>query len=69
MLICCAHILETKQHHLIAKEALTSDKRSFLLISFVQFDLIVTENASMKLNNWCLAVEYTRMSTHVNPLE
>ena len=42
-LICRARVLETERYHLIAKEALTGDERSFLLISFVQFDLIVIE--------------------------
>ena len=42
-LIHYAYVLKTEQHHLITEEALNSDKQSFLLISFVQFDLIVTE--------------------------
>ena len=41
-LIRCACILKTERHHLIVEEALTGDERSFLLINFVQFDLIVT---------------------------
>ena len=41
-LIRYARVLETEQHHLIVEEALTSDEQSFLLISFVQFDLVIT---------------------------
>ena len=40
--ICCAHVLETECHHFIAEEALAGDERSFLLVNFVQFDLVVT---------------------------
>ena len=42
LLIRYARVLETEQHHLIVEEALTSDEQSFLLISFVQFDLVIT---------------------------
>ena len=42
-LIRYTRVLETEWHHLIVEEALTSDERSFLLTSFAQFHLIVTE--------------------------
>ena len=41
-LICCARVLEAKQHHFVAEEALASDKRSLLLIHLVHFDLVIT---------------------------
>ena len=47
-LIRCACILKTERHHLIVEEALTGNERSFLLISFVQFDLIVTRKCVHK---------------------
>ena len=42
-LIRCSRVLETERHHLIAGEALTGDEQSFLLISFIQFDPVVTK--------------------------
>jgi len=41
-LIRYARVLETERHYLIAEEALAGDEQSFLLVSFIQFDLVVT---------------------------
>ena len=45
LLIRYARVLETEQHHLIVEEALTSDEQSFLLISLVKLDLVVTRTS------------------------
>lgn len=40
-LICHPRFLQSKQHDLIAKEALACDKQSLLLVRFVKLNLIV----------------------------
>ena len=47
-LICCPCILQTKGHHLITKQALTSDKGCLLLVYLIHPYLIVSRESIHK---------------------
>lgn len=47
-LICCSRIFQPKRHNLVGKNPLAYDKRSLILIEFVQLDLIVARESIHK---------------------
>ena len=47
-MICYTRILEAEWHYFVAEEALAGDEQSLLLISFIEFDLVVARKSIYK---------------------
>ena len=61
-LICGTCVLEPELHHILAEEILASNNEVFSWSALSSLIWLYLENASIKLSNWCLAVESTKTS-------